>query len=99
MTVNKKTSKQRLKKADDAPELTGEWFAKADLYKGGKVLGRGRPKGSGTKVLVSLRLDKEAVAAFRSTGPGWQVRINETVMRRAKRLRHERPKPMTASRV
>jgi uncharacterized protein (DUF4415 family) len=47
---------------------------------------RGRPAGSGTKELVSLRLDKKALAAFRSTGKGWQVRINDTVVRSAKRL-------------
>ena len=86
MTGKKSVSKSGLNKADDAPELTDEWFARADLYKGGKLVRRGRPAGSGTKVLVSLRLDKEAVAAFRSTGPGWQVRINETVMRSARRL-------------
>jgi uncharacterized protein (DUF4415 family) len=40
----------------------------------------------GTKELVSFRLDKQALAAFKATGPGWQVRINETLMRSAKRL-------------
>ena len=52
-----------LRKTDDAPELNDAWFAEADLYKGAKLVRRGRPKGSGTKVLVSLRLDKEALAA------------------------------------
>ena len=28
------------------------------------------------KTLVSLRLDNEIIAFFRSTGPGWQTRIN-----------------------
>jgi uncharacterized protein (DUF4415 family) len=86
MTENKSVSRRRSRKADDAPELTDAWFAKADLRKGGKLVRRGRPKGSGTKVLVSLRLDKKALAVFRSTGPGWQVRINDTVVRRAKRM-------------
>ena len=86
MTVSKKTSKSRLDKADDAPQLTREWFERADLYKGGKLVRRGRPLGSGTKELVSLRLDKQALAAFKATGPGWQVRINDTVVRSAKRL-------------
>ena len=76
----------KLDKSDDAPEMTDEWFQRADLYHGDKLIRRGRPLGSGTKVLVSLRLDKETVAAFRATGPGWQVRINETLMRSAKRL-------------
>ena len=79
-------SMSKLDKADDAPELAEEWFATADVYHGDKLIRRGRPLGSGTKVLVSLRLDKDTVAAFRATGPGWQVRINETLMRSAKRL-------------
>jgi uncharacterized protein (DUF4415 family) len=86
MTASKKISKSRLDKADDAPQLTREWFERADLYKGGKLVRRGRPLGSGTKELVSLRPDKQALAAFKATGPGWQVRINETLMRSAKRL-------------
>jgi uncharacterized protein (DUF4415 family) len=86
MSANKKISKSRLDKADDAPELTREWFERADLYKGSKLVRRGRPLGSGKKELVSLRLDKEALAAFKATGPGWQVRINDTVVRSAKRL-------------
>ncbi|HRA94357.1 MAG TPA: BrnA antitoxin family protein [Aestuariivirga sp.] len=72
--------------ADDAPELTQEWFARADLYRGGQLVRRGRPLGSGTKELVSLRLDKKALAAFKATGPGWQSRINDTVVRSARRL-------------
>jgi len=91
MTENKSVSKLRLNKADDASELTEVWFAKADVYKADKLVRRGRPAGSGTKELVSLRLDKKALAAFRSTGKGWQVRINEAVVRSAKRLSAKRP--------
>jgi uncharacterized protein (DUF4415 family) len=86
MTASKNVSKRRLNKSDDAPELTKDWFANAELRKGAKLVRRGRPAGSGTKELVSLRLDKQALAAFRSTGPGWQVRINDSVVRSAKRL-------------
>jgi uncharacterized protein (DUF4415 family) len=86
MTASKNVSKRRLNKSDDVPELTKDWFAKAELRKGAKLVRRGRPAGSGTKELVSLRLDKQALAAFRSTGPGWQVRINDSVVRSAKRL-------------
>jgi uncharacterized protein (DUF4415 family) len=42
--------------------------------------------GSGTRELVSLRLDKGALAIFKATGPGWQGRINDTLKRSAKRL-------------
>jgi uncharacterized protein (DUF4415 family) len=86
MAVRKSTIKSGLNPDDDAPELTEEWFARADLYKGGKLVRRGRPLGSGTKELVSLRLDKKALAAFKATGPGWQARINDTVVRSARRL-------------
>ena len=86
MSESKSVSKSKLNPDDDAPELTHEWFAVADLYHGDKLIRRGRPLGSGTKELVSLRLDKQALAAYRATGPGWQVRINETLMRSAKRL-------------
>ena len=86
MTGNRKDSPKRSRQPGDAPELSSDWFASADLYKGAKLVRRGRPKGSGTKELVSLRLDKDALAAFRATGPGWQVRINDTVTRAARRL-------------
>jgi uncharacterized protein (DUF4415 family) len=72
--------------ADEAPEITEEWFAKADHYRNGKLISRGRPLGSGTRELVSLRLDKEALAIFRSTGPGWQARINLVVIARQMQL-------------
>ena len=86
MGVSKSGLKSKLNPEDDAPEWTDEMFAAADVYLGGKLVRRGRPLGSGTKELVSLRLDKQALAAFKATGPGWQVRINETLMRSAKRL-------------
>ncbi len=86
MTANRTATKSMLNPDDDAPELTDEMFARGKFYVNGKLVRRGRPLGSGTKELVSLRLDKQALAAFKATGPGWQVRINETVMRSAKRL-------------
>jgi len=86
MTANKGASRKRSRKSDDAPELTAEWFARADLYESDKLVRRGRPKGSGAKELVSLRLDKQAIAAFRRTGSGWQTRINDAVVRSAKRV-------------
>ena len=86
MTEKKSGFISKLDPADDAPVLTEEWFARADLYRNGKLVRRGRPLGSGTKELVSLRLDKKALAAFKATGPGWQARINDTVVRSAKRL-------------
>lgn len=85
MTANKSVIKSGLDPSDDAPEITDDWFARGALYVGGKFV-RGRPLGSGTRELVSLRLDKDALAIFKATGPGWQGRINETLKRSAKRL-------------
>lgn len=45
---------------------------------------RGRPAGSGTKEQVALRLDREVVAAFRASGPGWQTRMNDVLSEWAK---------------
>jgi uncharacterized protein (DUF4415 family) len=86
MTENRSFIVSGLDPADDAPELTDEWFARGKHFINGKLVRRGRPLGSGTKELVSLRLDKDALAAFKATGPGWQVRINAAIMRSAKRL-------------
>lgn len=61
---------------DDAPELTDEWFAKANLYVGEKLVRRGgRPRGS-SKAQVTLRLDQDVIARFKDAGPGWQSRMN-----------------------
>lgn len=42
----------------------------------------GRPIGS-NKEQVALRIDKDVLARFRATGPGWQTRIN-AILRAAK---------------
>ncbi len=40
----------------------------------------GRPASS-NKEQVALRIDKDVLAKFRATGPGWQTRINEALRR------------------
>lgn len=82
MTVSNVDTKAAWIDPDDAPELTDEWFDKADLMIGNKVIRRGRPKGS-AKQLVSLRIDTAILEAFRATGPGWQSRINEALRKAA----------------
>ena len=67
---------------DDAPELDDDWFDRAEIRIGDKVIRRGRPPGS-TKRLVSLRLDKAVLEHFRATGPGWQSRINQALRKAA----------------
>jgi uncharacterized protein (DUF4415 family) len=77
MTGKKHASKTGWTDPDDAPELTDEWFAKADLYIGEKLVRRsGRPKKAAPKEAVNIRLDADVLAFFRASGPGWQSRIN-----------------------
>lgn len=37
---------------------------------------RGRPKSETPKVEVKIRLDAKTVEHLRSSGPGWQTRVN-----------------------
>ena len=39
---------------------------------------RGKQK-SPTKELISLRVDRDTLAAYRATGPGWQKRMNDAL--------------------
>jgi uncharacterized protein (DUF4415 family) len=52
---------------------------------------RGRPKAANKKLLVSVRYSPEVLAYFRSTGDGWQARMNgvlqDYVARRARRAK------------
>lgn len=68
-------------------EATRAFFERADLIRNGTVVRRGKrgPQKAPTKKLVSLRLSPEVVEHFRSTGPGWQTRIDETLVRAIKR--------------
>jgi uncharacterized protein (DUF4415 family) len=76
---------------DDAPILTAEIAARAEVKEGGKVIRpatgtltrMGRPPlGAAAKKQVTLRLDSEVVDAFRAGGAGWQSRMND-VLRKA----------------
>ena len=40
---------------------------------------RGRPKSQTTKQLLSIRYSPEVIAYFRSTGDGWQSRMDEVL--------------------
>ena len=64
-----------------------DWLAEADLVREGKVIRRGKrgPQKSPTKKLVSLRLSAEVVEHFKSTGRGWQARIDSTLIESIKR--------------
>lgn len=38
---------------------------------------RGRPQS--VKTVISIRLDPDIIEAYRSTGPGWQARMNDAL--------------------
>lgn len=42
---------------------------------------RGRPKSASKKLLVSVRYSPEVVAYFKSTGEGWQSRMDSVLLK------------------
>lgn len=78
---------------DDIPEATDEDFARArplsDFPELREALERARgqrgPQQAPVKDRVGLRLDHAVVEYFRSTGPGWQSRINDILAAHVKR--------------
>jgi uncharacterized protein (DUF4415 family) len=64
---------------DEVPELTDEMFERGDLYQGGKLIRRGRPKSDDPKLLITLRLDAAVLRWFQESGPGYQSRIGEAL--------------------
>lgn len=49
---------------------------------------RGRPKSANKKLLVSVRYSREVVEYFKSTGEGWQSRMDKVLLRHV--ARHSR---------
>lgn len=86
MPKKRKSGAAAWKDSDDAPELTDEFFDRAETRKGEKVVRRGRPPLENPKQAVKLRLDADVLAAYRKTGRGWQTRINAD-LRKARKLK------------
>jgi uncharacterized protein (DUF4415 family) len=82
--MKKHTTKSKWVDPDDAPLLDRDWFERAEIWQGGKLVRPGRPKSAATKEAVSLRLDPDILEHFRATGPGWQSRINAALRKVAK---------------
>lgn len=62
---------------DDAPELTAEFFRRAEIRHGDRIIRPGRPPlGAQPKSAVTLRLDADVLESYRATGAGWQTRLN-----------------------
>lgn len=56
------------------PEIFGAKLAEEMLKPKG-----GRPKSESPKVFTGIRLDADVLHAFKSTGKGWQTRMNEAL--------------------
>lgn len=79
---------QRMIASDpEVPEATDEQLAQAKpfdeafpaLADAMRKTAGGRPKSDNPKIAVSLRLDREVVARFKASGPGWQTRMNKAL--------------------
>ncbi len=68
---------------EDLPEVTDEMLDRAVYSVGNTVLPtprpRGRPKGSGKKVSLTVRIDRDVIQRFREEGKGWQTRMNNAL--------------------
>lgn len=83
MSGNKGNTESTWIDPDDAPELTEEWFQKADLYHGEKLVRRGRRPSESPKKAISLRVDADVLERFKEGGPGWQGRMNDALRKAA----------------
>jgi uncharacterized protein (DUF4415 family) len=77
--VKSKNSRRSWRDPDDAPEITDAWVASADLYRGKKLVRRGRPAGTAKKTQTTVRISNDVLAFFRASGRGWQTRMDEAL--------------------
>jgi uncharacterized protein (DUF4415 family) len=68
-------------------EAAKAWLQQADVTYKGRLVRRGKrgPQKAPTKKLVSLRLSPEVIEHFKSTGPGWQTRIDGALLKAIKK--------------
>ena len=83
MPTRKSTTESKWVDGDDALHLDRDWFERAELRDGNRLIrparAIGRPRKEATKEAVNIRLDADVVAYFRATGRGWQSRINDAL--------------------
>jgi uncharacterized protein (DUF4415 family) len=53
-----------------------------------RARGQRGPQKAPTKERVTLRLNREVVENYRASGPGWQTRINDDLVKLNKRRKH-----------
>jgi len=65
---------------EDIAELIDEFFERAEEYRGGTLVkrGRGRPAGA-KKTQMNLRIDIDVIEAYKTQGEGWQTLMNDAL--------------------
>jgi uncharacterized protein (DUF4415 family) len=85
MRTRKPTTVSSWVDPDDAPHLDREWFQRAEIREGDRVIRAATHIESSAEPpaeIENLRLDADVLAYFRSAGGDWQTRIN-LVLRKA----------------
>ena len=78
-STGKTSPTEMVNDADSLSTNVSDWEG-AVLKQGGVVVGRARTRGPNRgplKEQVAARYSPDVLAAVRSTGPGWQTRMNE----------------------
>ena len=94
LTDEEEAEIQRMIASDpDNPELTDEQIAQARPFRevfpdlaaaiDRELARRGRPPVENPRRQVSIRLDPDVLAHYKSTGKGWQSRINDALRKAA----------------
>jgi uncharacterized protein (DUF4415 family) len=79
-----------IKSDPDCPELAPGQLARMRPFREWQAERRlGRPKITMQKQPVMVRLDPEVVDFFRSSGPGWQARMNAALAEYVRRRRRD----------
>ncbi len=59
--------------------IDGKVVSKEEFTTATKTAMRGRPAGTGAKSSTTVRFDNDILTAFKSTGKGWQTRMNNAL--------------------
>ncbi len=82
MPKSKNTTGKNWVDPDDAPQLDRTWFQQADVYKGAKLVRRGRPPSASAKAMIAFRFAPDLLAHIKASGRGYNARV-EKILREA----------------
>ncbi len=72
-------TKDTFRRARPARDVLPKLFGTATAEK--MLKPRGRPKSGNARIAISLRVPPATLAHWKATGPGWQTRMAETLMK------------------